>query len=379
MSATVCVLTGKGHSAIGSIALWGPQAEVLLARVFRPSGKFDGFRPGGIYHGHIADADNLVDDVVVGCEGQHQFVIHCHGNPILLVKIVRLCLASGAQQGPLETILDNTAPNPTRIEKEASIAQLVAVTLDGVRIIQSQIDAGLSETVRGWLAEDNTTSVDTIHQQCRHILDRSIIAGRIIHGVRIVLAGPPNSGKSALLNALAGSEKAIVSDTAGTTRDWVSATIKIGPLRAEIIDTAGLDPQAIRQSPDAKAQQITRDLLRDCDCIILLQDATQPAIPEFALPESIPVVRVVNKCDLVLPQPQPGHVYLSATTGRGIETLLGAITRTLGAQDLNPGEPVAFTPRQKHLLEDILQCRDIQQIQQILRDGFIAPFSRVSP
>lgn len=370
MSATVCVLTGKGHSAIGSIALWGPQAEVLLARVFRPSGKFEGFRLGGIYHGHIADADNLIDDVVVGCEGQHQFVIHCHGNPILLEKIVRLCLACGAEQGQLETVLDNTLPAATPIEKEASIEQLGAVTIDGVKIIQSQVDAGLSATIRDWLAEDNTTSVDSIRQQCRHILDRSVIAGRIIHDVRIVLAGPPNSGKSALLNALAGSEKAIVSDTAGTTRDWVSATIKIGPFRAEIVDTAGLDPQAIRQSPDAKAQQMTRDLLRDCDCIILLQDATQPAVPEFALPESIPVVRVVNKCDLTQPKPQPGHVYLSAKTGRGIDTLLEAITRTLGAQDLKPGEPVAFTPRQKHLLENILQCRDIPQIRHILKEGF---------
>ncbi|MEN6308260.1 MAG: GTP-binding protein [Anaerohalosphaeraceae bacterium] len=370
----VCVLTDKGHSAIGSIALWGPQAEAMLGRVFRPVGKFEGFCIGGIYHGHIADAGNPIDDVVVGCEDQHQFVIHCHGNPILLEKIVRLCLACGARQGQLEAILDNTAPAATPIEKEASSEQLGAETLDGVRIIQSQINAGLCATVRGWI-NDNTASVDPIHQQCRHILDRSVIAGRIIHGVRIVLAGPPNSGKSALLNALAGSEKAIVSDTAGTTRDWVSACIKIGPLRADILDTAGLDPQAIRQSPDAKAQQMTQDLLRDCDCIILLQDATQPAVPEFTLPESIPVVRVVNKCDLV--QPQPGHVYLSATTGRGIDALLEAIIRTLGAQDLRPGEPVAFTPRQKHLLENILQCNNIQQIQQVLRDGFITPFSRV--
>lgn len=377
MSATVCVLTGKGHSAIGSIALWGPQAEMVLGRMFRPASKFEGFCIGGIYHGHIADAGNPIDDVVVGCEGLHQFVIHCHGNPILLEKIVRLCLACGAVQGPLEAVLDNTLPAATSIKKEASAEQLRAVTLDGVRIIQSQIDAGLSAAIRGWLATDNTASVDSIHQQCRDILDRSIIAGRIIHGVRIVLAGPPNSGKSALLNALAGSEKAIVSDMAGTTRDWVSATIKIGPFRAEIVDTAGLDPQAIRQSPDAKAQQMTQDLLRDCDCIILLQDATQPAVPEFTLPESIPVVRVVNKCDLFQPKPQPGHVYLSAKTGRGIDTLLEAITGILGTQDLSPSEPVAFTPRQKQLLEDILQCRDISQIQRILRDGFIAPFSRV--
>ncbi|MBN2512493.1 MAG: GTP-binding protein [Sedimentisphaerales bacterium] len=375
MSATVCVLTGKGHSAIGSIALWGPQAEVTLGRVFRPSGKFEGYRLGGIYHGHIIEAGNPVDDVVMGCEGQHQFVIHCHGNPILLEKIFRLCLACGAQQGQLNTVLESTVPAATLIEKEACIEQLGAVTLDGVRIIQSQIDAGLSAAIRGWM-NDTTVSVDSIHQQCRHILDRSIVAGRIIHGVRIVLAGPPNSGKSALLNALAGSEKAIVSDTAGTTRDWVSAAIKICPFRAEIIDTAGLDPMAIRQSPDAKAQQMTLALLRECDCIVLLEDATNPSIA-IPTPESIPVVQVVNKCDLFQPKPQTGHVYLSAKTGRGIDALLETITRTLGAQDLKPGEPIAFTPRQKRLLEDILQCHDISQIQRILRDGFIAPFSQV--
>lgn len=366
MSAKVCVLTGKGHSAIGSIALWGPQAKAVLAGIFRPLGRFEEFQLGRLYHGQIADAGHLIDDVVVGHEDNHLFVIHCHGNPILLEKVVRLCLACGAQQGSMDAILDDLAPAAARIEKEARLEQLRAVTLDGVRIIQSQINAGLSAVVQSWLAADNTSPVDTIHQQCRQILTRSVIAGRIIHGVRIVLAGPPNSGKSALLNALAGCDKAIVSDTAGTTRDWVSATIKIGPLRADIIDTAGLDPQAIRQAPDASAQQMTRQLLQECDCIILLQDATQPAVFKFALPESIPVVRVVNKCDLVQPKLQPDHVYLSAKTGQGIDALLEAITRTLGIQTLKPGEPVAFTPRQMRLLEDILQYRDIQRIHRLL-------------
>jgi len=377
VSAKVCVLTGKGHSAIGSIALWGPQAKAVLAGIFRPLGRFEGFQLGRMYHGQIADAGHLIDDVVVGHEDNQLFVIHCHGNPILLETVVRLCLACGAQLGSLDAILDDLAPAAAWIEKEARLEQLRAVTLDGVRIIQSQINAGLSAVVHRWLAADNTSPVDTIHQQCRQILTRSVIAGRMIHGVRIVLAGPPNSGKSALLNALAGSDKAIVSDTGGTSRVWVSATIKIGPLRADIIDTAGLDPQAIPKAPDASAQQMTRQLLQACDCIILLQDATQPAVFKFALPESIPVVRVVNKCDLVQPKPQTGHVYLSAKTGQGIDTLLEAIPSTLGVPTLKPGEPVAFTPRQTRLLEDILQCNTIQQIQQVLRDGFIAPFSRV--
>ena len=131
----------------------------------------------------------------------------------------------------------------TAIEIEAKLAQLKAKTLAGAKIIASQIRGGLSEKVRRWLENIDAMSLDEIKSQAREILERSQTAKLIIYGARAVIAGPPNSGKSTLLNCFAGRQKAIVTDIKGTTRDWVSAQCRIGPLSVELIDTAGLDEE----------------------------------------------------------------------------------------------------------------------------------------
>jgi tRNA modification GTPase len=362
MPAHVCVLTGKGFGAIGSILLSGQGAELILSKVFTPTVSFE---TGGIFHGRINQDDQILDQVVVGCEGENQFVIHCHGNPILVQKIVHWFVRSGAQLANLEDAAIPTSN--TLLKREATIEQLKAVTMEGVKIIQSQMDGGLEAFVKKWL--DSSISTEAIQSQCREILDRSVIARRIIHGVKIILAGPANSGKSTLLNTLAGSQKAIVSETAGTTRDWVSTFIHIGPLRAEMIDTAGLGENAIHNAVDKAAQKRTMDLMDQCDCVLWIRDCTNPSKTDHLFPAGIPVVEVWNKSDLPGGKSRQGQsdaVQISAKTGDGIENLLNEVQHCLLVCDYDSSLPVAFTDRQEKLLEVIAASEQQEQLREHL-------------
>jgi small GTP-binding protein len=364
MPAHVCVLTGKGFGAIGSILLHGPGVNSILSQVFTPTVSF---QTGSIFHGRIIENGQILDQVVIGCEEENRFVIHCHGNPILVQKIVQLFVRTGAQLTDLENAVSKDFD--TLLKQEAYAEQLKAVTIEGVKIIQFQINGGLSATIKGWL--DDSVSMEKIQEQCRRILDRSRIARRIIHGVKIVLAGPANSGKSTLLNTLAGSEKAIVSEIAGTTRDWVSVFIHTGPLRAEIIDTAGLGRDAVRDAVDKEAQQRTLELIHQCDCILGIEDCMNPSKTDYSFPLGIPVIEVWNKSDLSggkLPQAESGAVRISAKTGEGIENLLNEIQRRLQVCDFDPAMPVVFTTRQKKLLQAMIESKEKGPLRQLLTE-----------
>ncbi len=371
MSACVSVLTGKGYSAIGSIGLKGEDAGRLLSQVFTAGGKSAGdFAAGRIYHGTICDGGRMLDQVVVGCEADNCFVVHCHGNPILIQAIAQLFTQHGAELVDTETFYQQSISNATwakpTLQMEAAIEQCKAATLEGVAIIQAQLQAGLAAWIQHTQDNIDGLSVDEIHTQCRQILCDSVTARRIIHGVKVVLAGPPNSGKSTLLNALAGSEKAIVSDTAGTTRDWVSAAVKLGSLRVELIDTAGLGENALREKPDKAAQDLTRKLLTDCDGILCIQDATAPV--SMALPDHIPVITVFNKADLLKPDPVQfeNAILISAKTGYNIDKIQQALVRGFGAEQFDKSRPVAFTDRQRRIIEQIGSCSAKQEIQNLL-------------
>ncbi len=378
-------MTGKGTGAISTIQIFGDRARAVLEKVFEPAGtRPANFKTGQILIGAICDDAEVIDQVTLGCEGPDTFAIHCHGNPLIVEMMVELLGKHGVGLVTAEQLLVKTLAAQgtlSAIAIEARLAQAKVRTIEGAKIIANQIDAGLSEKARTWLDGIKELSLDQINAEAGEILERSQVAKLIIYGCTAALTGPPNSGKSTLLNCLAGRQKAIVTDIKGTTRDWVEATYRIGSLWMNLIDTAGLDQDLSgpAQSIEQASREKTAEILERADITLLVLDNSE-ALDELdnELIERISakrVITVLNKCDLPaklqsseLPEFLPEPVKISAKEASGIEGLTESIRQTSGTEDFDLRQPVSFTDRQMQLLTQTKSAKSKSQIVSVITE-----------
>ncbi|MFA5239006.1 MAG: GTP-binding protein [Phycisphaerae bacterium] len=375
MSAFAAVTTGKSIGAIAVIQLLGDSSENIIKKIFEPAGKKPPvFKPGKILLGTINSNSETIDQVTLGCEGPDHFAINCHGNPLIVTDIMQLLQDNGAALLTAEEFLTkifSAEKSSGQIALEAKLTLLHAKTIEGTKIIVNQINAGLTKTTEQWLHDINTIPLEQIKADAEKIIEDSKIAKLIILGCKIVLIGPPNTGKSTLLNFLAGRQKSIVTDVKGTTRDWVSAQCRVGPLHAELIDTAGLD-QAFDDTIEKESQQKAIEILDEADLVLLVLDNSQPdnQLDEHILKKITDkkVITVLNKSDLPagfnaekLPKFLANTVKISAKSGAGIETLLEKIQHIFGVINFDLKTAVCFTPRQENLLKQLKNARSNQQ------------------
>jgi tRNA modification GTPase len=378
MSTFAAVTTGQGTGAISTIEVLGDGAAAVIERIFRPAhGETATFEPGKILLGTIGDSAETIDQIVLGCADAEDFAINCHGNPLIVEMIMELLQREGAELIPAERLLAERLAGQeglNTIAVEARLAQAKAMTLEGTKIILNQIEGGLSERARRWLENIDGIVLEQIKAEVEEILSDSRTAKLIINGCTAVITGPPNSGKSTLLNYLCGRQKAIVTDIKGTTRDWVSARCQIGPLSVELIDTAGLD-QSLTESPDSDvsraAQQRALELLGKADLVLLVLDSSEPAAQlNGRICEKLPgnrILTVINKCDLPhrldideLPPILTDSVPISAKFGTGIENLVQKIPQTCGAAGFDSNSTICVTQRQENLLKRLEKAQSRQ-------------------
>jgi len=386
MTAFAAVMTGKGTGAISTIQVFGDTAESVIKKVFKPAGRKPAtFQTGNILLGTIIDGREAIDEVVIGCEGPETFAIHCHGNPLINEMVMQLLGKQGATLLTADLLLTKilvTQKHINTIELEAKITQPNAKTLEGTKLIANQIDGGLAKKAAEWLKNKNTESIDQIKNDAARILINSRTAKMIITGCKAAIVGPPNTGKSTLLNCLAGRQKAIVTDIKGTTRDWISARCKIGPLSIELIDTAGLDEElaATPESVVEKAsQQKSVQILEDADLVLLVLDNSQATVQlDDQLVEAIVgkrVLTVLNKSDLhakldtgKLPKILAKTVRISAKFETGIENLTEKIQQLAGVADFALHTAVCFTDRQESLLKQLKKVKSKEQATSIITE-----------
>jgi tRNA modification GTPase len=347
MSTTqVAVLTPPGSGAIAVVAVRGPDAWTVVRRLFRPASGRElpaHFVDGATWFGKMGPGDG--DEVIVAVtavEPVPTIEVHCHGGQ----EVVRMLLDLFRQEG-CECL---TLPSQSwgRRETFASTAwELLpyAKTFRTASILLDQANGAFDRALRdieyllneGKLAEGRTT--------LNSLSSYAPIGRHLVQPWRLVIAGAPNAGKSSLLNALAGYQRSVVAPIPGTTRDVVTATLAFDGWPVIVSDTAGL-----REAADSLEQEgvvRARREIEEADLCLWVIDTTS-AVPDpgaLRMPGER-VLAVLNKVD----QPAAWDTALfadaapvSATTGEGLERLIGRIVEMLVPQAPPPGAAIPFS------------------------------------
>ena len=389
----VAVATAAGHAGIGVVRISGDQAtDVARALLARRAGLQPRTATFTRLRTDAADPPGTGDEVVVtwfaaphSYTGQHVVEISAHGSAVILEAIVRRAIAAGARLArPGEFTLRAFLAGKRDLIQAEAVADLVnAVTPLQARVAFDQLEGTLTRRI----TDIDASLFDVIARleasldfpdEGYHFIDPSGVAnelnaivgriddllgdaerGRMIReGATVVIAGRTNVGKSSLFNALVGSDRAIVTDVAGTTRDLITERTTIDGLLITLVDTAGnrvTDDVVEREgvSRGSRARQVA-DL-----CIVVLDGSTMVTDEDLAVVHdtaNLPRLLVVNKSDLRQQQPmidgEGPAMLVSARTGEGLAALRAAIVRSLGGDRVGRETAAISNVRHVALLQD---------------------------
>ena len=394
--AAIATAVAPGQGSVAIVRLSGPGAVAIGRRLFRAPGSqlWESHR---ILYGHVVDpaSDERIDEALLllmqaprSFTGEDVVEFHCHGGLICVQRVLELVLACGARRAQAGEFSQRAFLNGrldlTRAEAVSDLvtarsrraAQLAIAGLDGG--LQRQI-SGLRERLLDQLAElearvdfeEDLPLLDGAAVAAELVAVRSELAelvagaaqGQLLReGLRVAIVGRPNVGKSSLLNRLSRSERAIVTDLPGTTRDLVESELVLQGVPLTLLDTAGI------RSTDDPIEQLgierSRSALASADLVLLLFDLTagwtsaDQDLREL-VPEGVACLVVGNKLDrgvqAVGPSseprpgaPEPADVRISAATGAGIEQLVGTLLARCGSSG-DQGIAVALNRRQADL------------------------------
>ncbi|WP_115572260.1 tRNA uridine-5-carboxymethylaminomethyl(34) synthesis GTPase MnmE [Xanthomonas campestris] len=381
-STIVAIATAAGTGGIGIVRLSGPQSVQIATAL-----GIAGLQPRHARYARFRDAQGEVidDGIAVWFPAPHSFTgeevveLQGHGSPVLLRQLVARCIAVGARQARAGEFSERAFLNgKLDLAQAEAIADLIAAgdlraaraarrSLDGV--FSRRVDAVSESLTRLRIHVEAAIDfadepLDTLGgAQVREELSRTraLLAqllrdaerGRKLRdGLHAVLIGPPNAGKSSLLNALAGSERAIVTDVAGTTRDTLHEAIQLDGFELTLVDTAGL-----REGGDAierEGMRRARAELQRADLALVVLDARDPQAARDALGDAIDAVPrrlwIHNKCDLlaVAGPMDADAIAVSAVTGQGLEHLHTRL-RELALGDGIESVDGEFSARTRHV------------------------------
>lgn len=334
-------LTPPGRGAIASLLIEGSQAVEIVDRHFRSRG------------GPLARRE--VDRLAVGRIGPEpgeeivarrcadgSVELHGHGGMAAVTRIVDLLAGEGCE------VLDwrrwcGERPDD-RISTAAWVALADARTQRTAGILLDQHQGALRRALNAASAALENGEAATAAAILQRLLSHAATGLHLITPWRVVVAGEPNVGKSSLINALLGFQRAIVAPTPGTTRDVVTAVTAVDGWPVELADTAGLRTSA--EPIEQAGVALARERLAAADLVLLVFDASRPwSVADGQLAASMPQALVVhNKCDVPSGSERPAAVSVSAHTGEGIDRLLTQISHRLVLHPIPPGEAAPFLP-----------------------------------
>lgn len=390
----VALATPPGRGGVGVVRVSGPKEPVtrLIEKYF------EGQAPLKPRYAHLRkfsdEQGELIDEGLAlyfpaprSYTGETVFELQAHGGPVVLNMLVKSLLAYGKEFGlrlaqPGEFTKRAFLNDKIDLSQAESIADIIdADSESAVRAASRSLTGVFSGKIHALtdelinlrahieaILDFPEEEVDFLAQS--HAKERLLdLRGKLIsvlnstrqgsilrEGVTVVLAGSPNVGKSSLMNALSGEEVAIVTDVAGTTRDKIENLVHIGGVPVRLIDTAGL------HETDDKVEKIgiqkTLDAIAGADVVVHITGALKKISADNSEDaeilsqvidinrKNVPILEVVNKCDLVRPENTKGVYAISALTGEGMDVFKEALLEAVGWKGTTES---LFLARQRHI------------------------------
>jgi len=377
------IATPPGRGGVAVLRLSGPRAMALAAAVAGalPAPRQAALRPLRDAQGEMIDRGLVLTfPAPRSFTGEDVVELQLHGSPVIASLLLQRLVSLGAREaGPgeftrraflngridlaqAEAVADLIASASTAAARAAlrslegefsTVVHGLAETLIQLRV---RLEAGLDFPEEGVDACTDPALAGELNELHRRLGELRAAAdrGRVLRdGLTLVIAGPPNAGKSSLLNRLAGYEAAIVTELPGTTRDLVREDILIDGMPVRVVDTAGLRASADRV--EVEGIRRAREAMRRADLVLVVGDGSAGEEPAagLALPDGVPVLCVRNKIDLagLAPGAATGPnglevLRVSALTGAGFDVLRARLKAAAGYAD---GAHGSFAARRRHL------------------------------
>jgi tRNA modification GTPase len=376
------------------IRVSGPDAIAIVAPLLRSPQPLAAFPSHVLRRVGIVDAKSgeRVDEALCAVmlaprsyTGDDVVELSCHGSPALLRLVTRWIVAGGARLAePGEFTRRAFLNGRVDLAQAEAVALMIGARTERAVVLAARaLAGGLADQARAWrdtlvalvaglevsldfpdegIGDDPKAARDTI-ARLRAEVDRSVIAarhGRVVHdGITIALVGLPNAGKSSLLNALLGRDRAIVSPTPGTTRDVVEGTVAIAGVPVRILDTAGLGLS--RDPIEAEGMRRSRLAIEESDLLLVVLDSSTPPDRRI-LEETAAHARIVVLAKSDLPRhanaPALGSAVEASTvrTG-GIDALLERLTQEVKQRASESGDEggIVTSLRQLELIEALAE------------------------
>ena len=387
------ISTPAGEGAIALVRVSGPHAIPIADKIFRGKETPREFTSHVQHLGDIVnESGGLIDQVMMSIHlapasytGEDVIEISCHGGTLVTAKVLEACLRAGARAArpgefteraflngkmdltQAEAVIDlirartDLALRSATEQLEGKLGEKIATIRSGLVDLLAHIEASIDFPEEGIAPDEGDklrARLDSVREQITALL-ATADHGRILRdGVRVVIYGATNAGKSSLLNRFLGYERVIVSDTHGTTRDTIEETVNLRGVPVRLLDTAGL--RTSKSDIEREGIARTEQSLQKADLRLHIVDRNAPPPGHFDQNANGNEILVLNKSDL------PEHaewknnnaIRISCVTGEGLTDLENEILSRAGKQNLRPENALAINMRHRDCLRRALEACD---------------------
>ena len=391
-STIAAISTAQGEGGIGVIRVSGDGAIEIADKVFKNinNKKIKDMKGYTAAFGSIVFEGEKLDEAVAlvfraphSYTGEDVVELSCHGGMYITKQVLRAVLEAGAVpaeageftkraflNGKLdlteaEAVIDiisaksRSAARSAICVKEGALRKKITEVKDDLLSLTAHLSAWADypeEDIAEVSEEDILVTCEKAELTLKRLLDTYDSGQAVKQGIDTVIAGRPNVGKSTLMNLLSGTEKSIVTDIPGTTRDVVEDTVLVGDVILRLSDTAGL-----RDTDDAVEKigvDRARKKLSQCGLLLAVFDNSRELDSDdlelIEMSREVPTVAIINKTDLEakldiskIKYNISNIVYVSAAKGEGREDIINAVEKIAGTQNLNPSEGILSNERQR--------------------------------